>query len=98
MVLCFWTVSPAVCSSEMSSVMRKPVFGVPDQVGQKPGCRTTEDGYVEARNLGFRKKRKYSENKGADNLTYAKSRFSHDAAQIGFEGKASFTHSQFWPQ
>ena len=37
-----------VCSSEnyifyMSLVVRKPVFGVFDQVLHKPGCTTTED-------------------------------------------------------
>ena len=29
----------------MSLVMRKPVFGVSDQVRHKPGCTVTEDGY-----------------------------------------------------
>ena len=28
----------------MSLVVRKPVFGVSDQVRHKPGCKTTEDG------------------------------------------------------
>ena len=28
----------------MSLVMRKPVFGVSDQVRHKPGCTTTKDG------------------------------------------------------
>ena len=28
----------------MSLVLRKPVFGVSDQVPHKPGCTTTEDG------------------------------------------------------
>ena len=28
----------------MSLVVRKPVFGVSDQVGHKSGCRHTEDG------------------------------------------------------
>ena len=28
----------------LSLVVRKPVFGVSDQVRQKPGCTTTEDG------------------------------------------------------
>ena len=29
----------------MSLVVRKPVFGVSDQVRHKPGCTTTEDGW-----------------------------------------------------
>ena len=29
---------------QMSHVMRKPVFGVSDQVRHKPGCTATEDG------------------------------------------------------
>ena len=28
----------------MSLVVRKPVFGVSEQVGHKPGCSATEDG------------------------------------------------------
>ena len=28
----------------LSPVVRKPVFGVSDQVGHKPGCTATEDG------------------------------------------------------
>ena len=28
----------------LSLVVRKPVFGVSDQVRHKPGCTTTEDG------------------------------------------------------
>ena len=31
-------------SCEMSNVVRKPVFGVSDQVRHKPGCTATEDG------------------------------------------------------
>ena len=31
-------------SSNMSLVVRKPVFGVSDQIRHKPGCTTTEDG------------------------------------------------------
>ena len=52
--------------------MRKPVFGVSNQVGYKTGCTATEDGSV-------------AKTKGADQLhgyAYAKSRFSHDAAHI----------------
>ena len=30
--------------THMNHVMRKPVFGVSDQVGHKPGCTDTEDG------------------------------------------------------
>ena len=30
--------------SKMSLVLRKPVFGVSDQVQHKPGCTATEDG------------------------------------------------------
>ena len=29
---------------QMSLVVRKPVFGISDQVRHKPGCKTTEDG------------------------------------------------------
>ena len=39
----------------MSLVVRKPVFGVSDQVRQKPGCTTTEDGWrLEILDLGSR--------------------------------------------
>ena len=31
--------------NHLSLVLRKPVFGVSDQVPHKPGCATTEDGY-----------------------------------------------------
>ena len=35
--------------------MRKPVFGVSDQVQHKPGCSATEDGKrLEISNLGSR--------------------------------------------
>ena len=35
--------------------MKKPVIGVSDQVRQKPGCTTTEDGYkLEISDLGSR--------------------------------------------
>ena len=41
--------------SDMSHVVRKPVFGVPDQVQHKPGCTTTEDGWrLEISYLGSR--------------------------------------------
>ena len=72
--------------------MRKPVFGVSDQVGHKPDCAATEDGF------GFRKKRDcticVAKTKALIRcavttqlicgfvLTYAKSQFSHNEAQI----------------
>ena len=72
--------------------MRKPVFGVSDQVGHKPDCAATEDGF------GFRKKRDcticVAKTKALIRcavtaqlicgfvFTYAKSRFSHNEAQI----------------
>ena len=50
--------------------MRKPVFGVSDQVRYKPVCGATEDGYrLEISDLGSRGiVQLYSENKGADQL------------------------------
>ena len=73
--------------------MRKPVFGVSDQVRYKPGCTTTEDGRrLEISELGSRGI--VLSNKGADHLAvtaklvcifvfaYAKSRFSHDEAHV----------------
>ena len=72
--------------------MRKPVFGVFDQVAHKPGCTATEDGF------GFRKKKDctiyVAKTKALISFAvtaklicvfvfaYAKSRFSHDAAHI----------------
>ena len=39
----------------MSLVVRKPVFGVSDQVRHKPGCTATEDGQrLEISDLGNR--------------------------------------------
>ena len=39
--------------SQLSLVMRKPVFGVSDQVRHKPGCTKTEDDYrLEISDLG----------------------------------------------
>ena len=32
------------CTSHMSLIVRKPVFGVSDKVRHKPGCKATEDG------------------------------------------------------
>ena len=53
---------------DMSLVVRKPVFGVSDQVQHKPGCTTTQDGWrLEISNLE-RLYYPYSENKGADQL------------------------------
>ena len=55
----------------MSLVVRKPVFGVSDQVRQKPGSTTTQDGYrLEISDLESRGIVLYlcSENKGADQL------------------------------
>ena len=46
-----------ICSTEvdMSLVMRKPVFGVSDQVRHKPGCTFTEDGErLEVSDIGSR--------------------------------------------
>ena len=54
----------------MSLVLRKPVFGVSDQVRHKPGCTATEDGYsleisdLDVEGLYYL----CSENKGADQL------------------------------
>ena len=38
--------------------MRKAVFGVSEQVQHKPGCRTTDDGLIEAWNFGFNRKKR----------------------------------------
>ena len=41
--------------AQMSLVLRKPVFGVSDQVRHKPGCTATEDGLkLEILDLGSR--------------------------------------------
>ena len=50
--------------------MRKPVFGISDQVWHKPGCTTTEDGYsIEISDLESRGTVLLcSENKGAVQL------------------------------
>ena len=79
--------------------MRKPVFGVSDQVRHKPGCTATEDGWrleisiLKVEGLYFL----CGENKGADQLAvtaqlicvfvfaYAKSLFSHKEAHIRIE-------------
>ena len=73
--------------------MRKPVFGVSEQVRHKPGCAVTEDGEGLQRVEGLNYP--CSKNKGADQLhgyreadlrlcfrICKKKRFSHDAAQI----------------
>ena len=53
----------------MSCVMRKLVFGVSDQVGHKPGCTATEDGWrLDISDLESRGIVLCSENKGADQL------------------------------
>ena len=70
--------------------MRKPVFGVSDQVGHKPGCTTQKM----TRALEFRIKEVeglyhlYSENKGLDQLRGY--RFSQDAAQIVLITEATY--------
>ena len=52
--------------------MKKPVFGVSDQVPYKPGCTTTQDGwrleilYLEGKGIVL--SGLCSENKGADQL------------------------------
>ena len=52
--------------------MRKPVFGVSDQVQHKPGCTVTEDGWrMEVLDLESTRIELYyqcSKNKGADQL------------------------------
>ena len=49
----------------MSLFVRKPVFGVSDQVRHKPGCKIKEDGRIlEVEGLYY----PCSENKGADQL------------------------------
>ena len=50
--------------------MKKPVFGVSDQVRHKPGCTTTEDGWrLEISDLGSRGiVLSICENKDADQL------------------------------
>ena len=49
--------------------MRKPVFGVSDQVRHNPGCTATEDGYrLEISDLESRVILLCSENKGADQI------------------------------
>ena len=55
--------------SDMSLVVRKPVFGVSDQVRHKPGCTATQDGMrLEIPDLGSGGIVLCSENKDADQL------------------------------
>ena len=72
--------------------MRKPVFGVSDQVPHKPGCTATEDGYrLEISDLGSirvaKTKALISFEVTAKLIcvfvfAYAKNRFSHDVSQL----------------
>ena len=80
----------------MSLIMRKPVFGVSDQVPHKPGCTATEDGQrLQILDLGSRGIVLFvTKSKVLISCTvtvqlicifgfaYAKSRFSHDTAHI----------------
>ena len=77
--------------------MRKPVFGVSDQVSRKPGCTTTQDGWrLEISDIAGRgivlpvyiaKTKALISYADTAQLTcvfvfaYAKSRFSHNEAQ-----------------
>ena len=81
----------------MSLVVRKPFFGVSDQVQHKPGCTATEDG-LRLEISEFRKKRDWTICVAKTKVliscaitaqlicafvfAYAKIRFSHDAAHI----------------
>ena len=63
--------------------MRKPVFGVSDQVPHKLGCTATKDGKrLEISDLGSRGIVLSVKLICVFVFAYAKSRFSHDAAQI----------------
>ena len=54
---------------DMSSMAKKQIFGVSDQVRHKPGCITTEDGYeLDILDLGSRGIVLCSENIGAHQL------------------------------
>ena len=82
---------------KLSHGVRKPVFGVSDQVRHKPGC-TGDTRWLEARNFVFRKKRDctiyVAKTKAliscavtaqlicAFVFVYAKSRFSDDTAKL----------------
>ena len=41
---CLDQIGQAVAFHHMSLVVRKPVFGISDQVRHKPGCTATDDG------------------------------------------------------
>ena len=83
--------------------MRKPVFGVSDQIRNKLGCTTTEDGKG-FEILRFKKERDctiyVAKTKALIScaatvqlifvFTYAKSRFSHDMAHICDEKDTNF--------
>ena len=93
--------NPSSCyfnDSQLSLVVRKPVFGISDQVGHKPGCTVTQD----RRSLKFRFSKLrdctiyVAKTKALISFAvtaklicvfvfaYAKSRFSHDEAQFLF--------------
>ena len=91
--------------NKMSLVVRKPVFGVSDQVQHKPGCPAIEDDYrLEISDLGSRGIFTIRAAKTnalisfaviaklicAFVFAYAKSRFSHNEAKISWN-KASQT-------
>ena len=83
--------------AHMSLVVRKPVFGVFDQVPTQTGL-CSQRRWLEALNFGFRKKRNCTNYVAKTKtlisfavtaklicvfvFTYAKSRFSHDAAHM----------------
>ena len=78
----------------MSCILRKPVFGVSDQIRHKPDCTAAEDSQrLEILDLGSRgivlsikrKRRRWAVTAQlicAFVFAYAKSRFSHDAAHM----------------
>ena len=79
----------------MSLVLRKPVFGVSDQVPHKPGCTAKEDGsrleisYLESTINEAITKALISFAVTAKLIcvfvfAYAKSRFSHDPAHMSY--------------
>ena len=54
-MLIYSNIDVNTCVIIMSLVLRKPVFGVSDQVRHKPGCTATEDGEkLEISDLGSR--------------------------------------------
>ena len=44
-MMCLLSISDTDMNQDMSLVVRKPVFGVCNQVRHKSGCTTTEDEY-----------------------------------------------------